>query len=167
MTGSWAIHPAHTERYDIHAPGTPISPRWLDFGTTGSSTPADLTNVASSSFELDFNGTTFIPVITMFAHAKRAQLNYSNNPTFLKYGQTSSNSPHSSSTQYRENDKNEIKNIVKSNFIEPTGSFDNVIYISGIGLYDKDKNLIGVVKTSSAIKKTEQDSFSFKIKYDI
>lgn len=166
LTGSWSIHPTHTERYDIHAPGTPISPRWLDFGTTGSSTPSDGTNVASSSFELDFNGTNYVPVITMFAHAGKGQFNYSNNPTFLTFGQTSSNIPHSSSTQYRESDTHEIKNIVKSNFIEPTASFDNVTYISRIGIYDKDRNLIGIAKVASPIRKREIDSFTFKLKLD-
>jgi len=167
LTGSWSIHPSHTERYDIYAPSTPISPRWLDFGTTGSSTPSDLTNVASSSFEMDFNGTTYTPVITMFAHAPKAQLNFSNNPTFLTFGQTGSIVAHTSSTQYRESDTKEIKNVVQSIYVEPTGSFDNVTYISRIGIYDKDKNLIGTVKLATPVRKREIDAFSFKIKLDI
>lgn len=166
LTGSWSLHPTHTERYNIYAPGTPISPRWLDFGTTGSSTPADLTNVASSSFELGLNGTNYVPVLTMFAHANKGQLNYSNNPTFITYGQTGSILAHTSSTQYIESDSIEIKNIVKSNFIEPSASFDNTTYISRIGIYDKNRNLIAIAKLSSPIRKKEIDSFSFKIKID-
>jgi len=165
LTGSWTIHPSHQERYDIHDPVSK-SPRWTFFGTTGSATPADLTNVASSSFEIDFEGTTFTPVITMFAHAQKGQLNFSNNPTFLKHGQTGSITPHSSSTQYRESDKIEIKNIVKSNFIEPTGSFDNVTYLSRVGIYDRDRNLIAIAKLASPIRKRETDSFSIKMKID-
>lgn len=166
LTGSWAIHPTYTDHFDIYAPSSTSSPRWLDFGTTGSSTPSDLTNVASSSCKLEFDGTTYTPVITMFAHAPKGQLNFSNNPTFLTYGQSSSVAAHTSSTQYRESDSVEIKNIVKSNFIEPTGSFDNVTYISRIGIYDKDRNLIGTVKVSSPIRKREIDGFTFKMKLD-
>ncbi len=33
-------------------------------------------------------GTNDIQVVTMFAHAKKGEVNYSNNPTFLQYGQT-------------------------------------------------------------------------------
>jgi len=167
LTGSWSIHPTHSERYDIYAPATLKSPRWLDFGTTGSTTPTDLTNVASSSFEIDFNGTNFVPVVTMFAHAPKAQLNYSSNPTFITYGQSGSNTAHTSSTQYRESDTLEIKNIVKSNFIEPTASFDNVTYINSIGIFDRDRNLIGVAKLASPLRKRETDSFTFKLKYDL
>lgn len=166
ITGSWAIHPTHAEHYDIFAPGSNLSPRWLDFGTTGSTTPADLTNVASSTFELDFNGTNHVPVLTMFAHARKGELNFSNNPTYLTYGQTGSNLPITNSVQYKEHDDVEIKNTVKSPFIEPTGSFAKITYISKIGIYDKDKNLIGVAKVASPVRKREGDAFTFKLKLD-
>src|SRR3990167_2002007 len=166
LTSSWSIHPTHTEGYDIYDPGVNISPSWLYFGTTGSTTPSDLTNVASSSFEMSFNGINYIPVLTMFAHAPKGELNFSNNPTFIKYGQTGSLTPMSSSKEFKEKDDLEIKNIIKSNFIEPTASFQQAVYINKIGIYDKDKNLIGVVKLANSYRKKIDESISFKIKLD-
>ena len=87
--------------------------------------------------------------------------------SFITYGQSGSNTAHTSSTQYRESDTLEIKNIVKSNFIEPTASFDNVTYINSIGIFDRDRNLIGVAKLASPLRKRETDSFTFKLKYDL
>lgn len=167
LTGSWSIHPTNTEHYDIYAPSTNLSPRWLDFGTTGSTTPSDGTNVPSSSFELNFNGINYVPVITMFAHAPRGELNFSNNPTFITYGQSGSNLPITNSVQYKEKDDLQIKNITKSPFIEPTGSFVKTTYISKVLIYDKDKNVIAIAKLSSPIRKTENNSLTFKLKIDI
>ncbi len=166
LTGSWSIHQTLQEHYDIYAPSTNFSPRWLDFGTTGSTTPLDGTNVPSSSFELNFNGNNYIPVITMFAHAKKGELNFSNNPTFIKYGQTSITAI-TNSFSYKEKDDIEIKNIVKSPFIEPTASFSKITYFSKIGIYDKDKNLIGIAHLSSPIRKKESDEYSIKMKLDL
>lgn len=166
LTGSWDIHPSHTEPYDIFSPGSPIAPRWIDFGTTGSSTPGDGTNVASSSFELDFDGTQFVPVLTMFAHAPRGELNYSSNPTFRDFGQTGSFQPVTSSLEYKEFANISLKNIAKSNFDEPTASFENVTYISRIGIYDKDRNLIAIAKLANPVRKREIDNYTFKLKVD-
>ena len=55
---------------------------------------------------------------------------------------------------------------MKSNFIEPTGSFDNVTYLSRVGIYDRDRNLIAIAKLASPIRKRETDSFSIKMKID-
>ena len=39
-------------------------------------------------------------------------------------------------------------------------------YISKIGIYDKDKNLIGVAKLATPVRKTESRSYTFKMKLD-
>lgn len=167
LTGAWSIHPAHTENYRIGG-GGPWSPRWLDFATTGSSTPgADLTNVASSSFDMSFEGTQYVSTITMFAHAPKGELNYSNNPTFISFSQTSSLTPLTSSKEYKEYNDIQVKNIVKSNFESPTGSFENITYISKIKVFDKHKNVIGIAKIATPIRKRERDEISFKIKIDV
>lgn len=166
LTGSWSVHPTHTEQYDIYSPGSSSSPRWIDFGTTGSTTPSDGTNVASSSFEIDFLGTQYIPVLTMFAHAPKGELNYSSNPTFIEYGQTSLLQPVTNSIEYKEFSNISLKNIAKSNFDEPTASFENVTYISKIGIYDKDMNLIAIAKVANPVRKRESDNFTFKLKID-
>ena len=60
----------------------------------------------------------------------------------------------------------EIKNIVSSSFADPTGSFEKQVYISKIGLYDKDRNLIGIAKLATPVRKREIDSYTFKLKLD-
>ena len=59
-----------------------------------------------------------------------------------------------------------IKNIVSGTWFEPTASFDKVTYLSKIGLYDKNKNLIGAAKLASPVRKREVDEFTFKLKLD-
>ena len=60
-----------------------------------------------------------------------------------------------------------IKNIVSSSYPDPTGSFEKTTYISKIGIYDEDKNLIGIAKVATPVKKTVERDFTFKIKLDI
>lgn len=156
LTGSWDVL-THVEEY---VPSFPAAFRWIDFGTTGTAAA----NVPSSTFGINMKGEQSVPVVTMFAHAPRGELNYSNNPTFIKFGQDVA--PSSGSTQFSENQNLEIKNIVKSNFIEPTASFAKTTYITRIGLYDKDMNLIGFAKTARPIRKREKDEFTFKLKLD-
>ena len=165
LTSSWSIHSSHTENFDVYNSSDLISPSWLHFGTTGSA--GNLTNVASSSFELDFQGTTYVPVCTMFAHAPRGMLNFSNNPTFPKYGQTGSNIPLSNSVQYIEKNDIQIKNIVRSPYIEPTGTFQKITFISRVNIYDDKKNLIAIANVANPIRKTESDNYTFKLKLDI
>jgi hypothetical protein len=78
LTGSWPLY-NHIENYT----GTPAKPRWIDFATTSSA-------LVSSSFQMDFSGTTYVPTVTMMANAPKGQLNQSNNPTFIEYGQSGS-----------------------------------------------------------------------------
>ena len=49
----------------------------------------------------------------------------------------------------------------------PTASFAKETYISKIGLYDKNRNLIGVTTVAKPVKKTEDREFTFKLKLDI
>ena len=39
-------------------------------------------------------------------------------------------------------------------------------FISKIGIYDEKKNLIGVAKLATPVKKTEERDFTFKLKLD-
>ena len=166
LTGSWNIHPTHTEEYDIFAPSTKKAPRWLDFATTGSSTPSDATNVPSSSFGVKFNGTTFTPVVTMLAHAEKSEFNYSSNPTFIDYTERNLRTALTGTKSYKERADISLKNTVESPFIEPTGSFQKQTFISRIGIYDKNKNLIAIAKTATPVKKREIDNYTFKLKID-
>jgi len=101
----------------------------------------------------------------MFATCPKGQLNQSNNPTFVSYSTGSAVA--SSSHAYIENDQATIKNIVSSAYGDPTASFDKTTYISKVGVYDTKKNLIGIAKMATPVRKTADRNFTFKIKLDI
>ena len=63
--------------------------------------------------------------------------------SFLKKDQVTLKS--SGDNHYVENHKLEIKNIVSGAYSDFTGSFQKETYISQIGIYDKDRNLIGLL----------------------
>ena len=60
-----------------------------------------------------------------------------------------------------------LKNIVYSQFTDQTPEFKKVVYISKIGLYDEDKNLIGIAKVATPVRKTDDHSYTFKLKLDL
>jgi hypothetical protein len=154
----------HTEDY---AGAGAVAPAWTHFGAGMNSTGSIRlpSTVISSSFSISFEGTTYMPVITMHAHAPRGALNHSNNPTYIKSG--SSYSYSTSSVRFVENKYVQIKNIVSSSHIGYSASFEKRTYISQVGLYDKDSNLIGIAKMATPVRKREQDQYTFRLKLDI
>ena len=163
LTGSWSLDDGHTEPYIVGE--LPVNPTWVYFGSTGG--PGIDENLHSSSFSLSFDGTNYVPTITMFAHAGQGELNHSNNPTYLKYGQEQKLIPITGSKAYKENTNIEIKNIVQSPYNDPTGSFQKQTYISKVGIYDEKRNLIAIAKLAKPLKKKQDTNFSFKIKLDL
>ena len=161
LTGTHAIGIDNSHK-DIYLPDTAASnPKWVHFNSPG----APLDRIISSSFNMEFEGTNYIPTVTMLAHAPRAALNNSSNPTFIQSGQAM-NLNTGSNVSYEENSNLKIKNIVKSPYNEHTASFQKQTYISKIGIYDKDKNLIGIAKLANPVKKTEDIDYTFKLKLD-
>jgi len=165
LTGSWAITTEHTEDY---VAGGVQNPRWVYFGSAGAS-PSEQTHC--SSYELQMSGTQYVPVMTMLAHADKADLNHSNNPTYIKYGQTATiSNPYNAETSslgFYEKIDLKIKNVAKYPYNNDTGSFKKETYISKIGIYDDQKNLIGIAKVATPVRKRENDQFTFKLKLDI
>ena len=164
LTGSWDLTkagtkyaPAHTENYI----GTSGSPRWVDYAQT---VATGALSMPSSSFKLDFKGTSYVPTMTMLAHARKGHLNFSNNPTYIKHGQVRTS--HTSSVKFREPPELQIKNIVSSSYQDFTASYKRQTYISKIGIYDSERNLIGIAKVATPVKKTEERDFTFKLKLD-
>tara|TARA_Y100001970_G_scaffold194071_1_gene235933 strand:- start:2211 stop:3452 length:1242 start_codon:yes stop_codon:yes gene_type:complete len=141
-------------------------PRWRYFaqsieGTVGASG----SRAPNSAFLLHMSGTSKIQNMTLFATAPKGELNHSNNPSFVDAG---SGSQFSLSPQgYVENPQRGIKNVVSSAYNDPTGSFEKTTYISKIGIYDKNQNLIAIAKPATPVKKTAQRDFTFKLKLDI
>jgi hypothetical protein len=60
-----------------------------------------------------------------------------------------------------------IKNIVESQFLDVEPDFVKTTYISKVAIYDEDKNLIGIAKVATPVRKTEEKQYTFKLKIDI
>ena len=167
LTGSWSLNSISTIALR-KGDATARAPTWYDFGA-GAQDGVTLANTAASfvsaSFGLSFLGKTQTQTVTMFANARRGEVNYSNNPTFPAYG---SKKLHFTSSQiYEENSDRVIANIRSSSFSSYSASFKRHVFISKVGLYDDNKNLIGVANLASPVLKEEDQDFSFKLKIDI
>jgi hypothetical protein len=163
LTGSWDIH----SNAIVTSEGMEVGVKWNHWGDNYEALAGQ-----AYSWDLQFEGTNYIPVLTMLAHAPKGNLNYSNNPTFIKHitnssGILTTHAPQSSSFAYVENSQMPLTNIVSASYNEPSASFKKSTYISKIGVYDKDKNLIAVAKVATPVKKTEQREYTFKLKLDI
>ena len=84
LTGSWALEP--TAR-DYLGNGSPVTSSWIYFAAGANDGIGGNTSYQSASFLVDYQGTTHTQTFTMLAHARAGELNYSNNPTFLKHNQ--------------------------------------------------------------------------------
>jgi hypothetical protein len=156
LTSSADTHlSTHGEKYTSNT--SMHSASWHYFGTT------DPNNAPSSSFGIEFKGTNYIETLTMFAHAKQNQLNFSNNPTFI----SKSVGYVSEKSMYYEDAETEIKNIVSSSYRNHSASFKPVTYISKVGIYDENKNLIAIAGLANPVRKLEDRSYTFKLKLDI
>jgi hypothetical protein len=153
------------------ASGTPVldTSKWIHFGSylmiANSGSP-----ITGSSYTLEFQGTHPKDVLTMFAHAPKNELNWSNNPTYLL--QTGDNSKDqyvaiTGSKTYVENSEIHVKNIVSSSFSTYSASFEPTTYIRTVGVYDEDRNLIAVAKVANPVKKTTEQDYTFKLKLDL
>jgi len=172
LTGSWNLS-AETVPI-ITASTTPVVAaesdelKWIYFGAGAQDNVTQATtgtNYKNASFNLSFRGTTETQVMTMFAKAKRGEVNYSNNPTFIQYGQPLLRV--TSSKVYEENPNRIIKNITTSSYSDFSASFKRQVYISRVALYDESKNLIGIATLSNPVRKEEDQDLTFKIRLDI
>jgi hypothetical protein len=164
LTGSWALE--NTARNYINDTDNLLTSSWIYFGNglNGDVRTTD-GSLSQVSYNLYFEGTHTIPTMTLFANAPRAELNHSNNQTYTKYNLSSSFV--TSSTSYVENNNLQIKNTIYSQYDDPTGSFQKQTFISKVGIYDENKNLIGIAKVSRPVKKTEERDLTFKLKIDL
>jgi hypothetical protein len=163
LTSSDSLHSSHTDSYG--AAGS--SPSWLSFGSginEVSATSGSLHSVSDApSYVVAFEGTNKIPTMTLMAHAEKGEFNYSNNPTFVDYDTPLTGSV--SSDSYKEK-VSLVKNIRKSKYENYEEEYENTTYISQVGIYDKDKNLIAVAKLANPVKKTEIQDYLLKLRLD-
>jgi len=158
LTGSTDLSSgAYVENYTSEAGNE--TPQWIYFGAHNSL-------IATSSYIMSFSGTMKIPVVTMMAHAPKNRFNSSNNPTYLDYNYRQSTSSVSSSKIFREPPL-PIVNIVSSSFQEYDEPFKKTTYISKIGIYDKQRNLIAIAKLAKPVRKNIDTEYTFKLKLDI
>ena len=161
LTGSWSIHQSYTDDFT----DSTVAPLWRHWGNNYADTP-------SASWGLEFEGTSYTPVVTMFAHAPKGFLNHSNNPTYIQQhtnsaGTVVEHDVFTGSQVYIEDPKMPLTNIVSASYNEPSASFRKNTYISKVGVFDKNKNLIAVAKVATPVKKTEEREYTFKLKLDI
>jgi hypothetical protein len=175
LTGSWAVaaSPIDLPVYYDGSSWTQDSPRWRNFAVAandGSNPGATQTSAQQlvfprASFDLSFRGTTETQVMTMFAHAKRGHVNYSNNPTFIKFGQDQVKI--TGSHIYEENSERLLANIASSSYANYSASFKRQVFVSKVAIYDDHKNLIGVATLANPVLKQEDEDYTFKLRIDI
>lgn len=160
-----ALDSGNSVKYDGSS-GT-ADARWIYFGGgANDGIPQDPTH-ANTSYSINFEGTTYKNTMTMFCHANKGELNYSNNPTYLNIEQSSSIVGFTTgSFTYMDNEVG-IKNVASSSFHNGEDEFRKVTYVSKVGIYDEDNNLLMTVDLARPYKKEEKDNFTFKIKYDL
>ena len=171
LTGSWELGGgSHTYGYDVTS-----KPKWVHyaFGANDGNTVAGVEGAAvavSSSYSLDYSGSTHIQTLTMLAHADYGELNWTNNPTYISASegdiQSFSGGGGTGSVQYVEPPLDMV-NIVSASFTAQDPTYEKTTYITKIGLYDENKNLIGIAKVANPVRKTEDRGFIFKLKLDI
>ena len=107
--------------------------------------------------------------MSMFATAQPGDLNNSLNPTWISSSEVNSpwrNRTTFTSGAYIEPDDIALVNTVQSQYCYFQDEFSKQTFVTKIGLYDKDRNLIGVAKVANPVLKREQEDFTFKLKMD-
>lgn len=166
LTGSWALNGESIPLVSGSASG--VSPSWIYWGAgaqDGVTVATTGTGYVSASFDFSFQGVNDIQVVTMFAHARKGEVNYSNNPSFISHNQTQIEN--TGSYIYEENSKRTIYNTVSSSYRDYNAPFKRQVYISRVAVYDENKNLIGIATLARPVLKKEDQDISFKIKLDI
>jgi hypothetical protein len=162
LTGSWDLH-AESDHYLSNS--SISKPKWTNFGTglPQVGTQLEHGSVTGSSYSVEFKATNKVPSMTMYAYAKMSENNLSNNPTFTST--VSSSLPVSTGRVFEENAEI-IAAINRSIHADYKDDYENVTYISKVGIYDKNKNLIAIATLANPIKKTEKRDFLVKMKLD-
>ena len=140
----------------------PVTGSWLYYGTTLNDGISS-NSLSSASYDLNFKGTNYVNSLTMFAHAKKGQLNHSNNPTYRDLSSQKINTTGSGLTFVE--GTTPLANVVSASYV--SASYEKTTYISKVNIYDEDGNLIAITSMARPIKKTLTDEFTFKMKLDL
>jgi len=189
LTGSWDLgnanddgsgSPLHKLDYkntNASFSSNAVTSSWLFFGAGGNdrtgsqndgSTSPGIYNRVSASYNFSFQGTSYVPTLTMFAHAPKGKLNYTNNMTYLTHSSAANFlEPRKSNIRYLEQSDINIKNTVSSSVLDATASFGKQTFITKIGIYDENERLIAVAAIAKPVKKLENRDYTFKLKMDL
>tara|TARA_Y100000310_G_scaffold342251_1_gene444674 strand:- start:576 stop:1718 length:1143 start_codon:yes stop_codon:yes gene_type:complete len=137
---------------DVHVAGGdgtsnyfgPIDPLPAGFGNmnealTGSAISASCDGLRNRFVNMSFNNTTELNSTIYFCRANNSEFNYSANPTYLSAS----------------------KMVVKNNSTDTS-----VSYITTIGMYSADNELLATAKLSEPLKKTTDDEFTLRVRLD-
>lgn len=105
-----------------------------------SGSAANLTDLSGDVLGLAARSTEYVKSTHYFIRARASQFNFSNNPTFV----TGSD----------------------GDLAVPTFINDPKVYITTIGLYDQNKNLVAVAKASKPIQKSFRKETLIEVKLD-
>ena len=159
---------AHTDYYiqPTSSAGTAVtsSASWVHFMSYNN---VAVPGVSASSYSMEFKGTQTVPTLTMVAYAPKNDLNWSNNPTYLVSSSGDGIMSTASSVYLEEKDNWLIKNTVSSSFSNYSASYAPQTFISTIGVYDDDDNLVAIAKVANPVKKTNEQDYTFKLKLDL
>jgi len=163
LTSSQAIYPPNYDDYTNE--GDQAQASWLYFGAYSGSNSQNY--ATSSLYTVSFKGTNNVPTLTMFANAQAGDTNNSQNPTWISssYG-NKNNLTNFRSASFIESRYLDIKNTMQSDYCGYDEKFEKQVFISKVGIFDKDKNLIGVAKLATPVQKRETDAYTFKFKVD-
>ena len=156
-------------------------PKWVHFGSyesfiTSSTDPVSSSyGPTSSSYVLEFKGTHTKPTLLMMCHAQKNENNWSNNPTFVERRTEFTASTNyadiyvvnSGSKGYSEKRDLAIKNTISSSFCDYSESYKPQTFISKIGIYDDDGDLVAIAKLANPVRKTNEQDYTFKLKLDL
>ena len=106
---------------------------------TGSAISSSCDGLRNRLSNLSFNNTTELNSTIYFCRANNSEFNYSANPTYLSAS----------------------KMVVKNNT-----SDTSVSYITTIGMYSADNELLATAKLSEPLKKTPDDEFTLRVRLD-
>ncbi len=111
----------------------------IDAVLTGSEISASCDGIRNRWYDNDFNNTTELNSSIYFCRAATNEFNYSSNPTYL------------SSSQIR---------------VKETATDTPVAYITTVGLYSDDNELLAVAKLSEPLKKDPTNELTLRVRLD-
>jgi len=115
-------------------------------------------------FDINYECKNEVQTNTYFVFAEKNSLNHSNNQTYID---NTTYKCERSNAFFVESSTIQPKKTNKSPFVSGSAEFEKQTFITNIGLYDKDRKLIGIGSLANPVRKTENREYMFKLQIDI